>query len=138
MITRFQFLPHFFKYFGLAFFLTYFLFEFYAGFTAGYSGVEGREFYYSKLLPDFISLEFVEIIAYSGLLLYAFARDKVFDEFIYKIRLESIYLVFFGSLLFILIRKVIEGDWEMSASYFFEVQIVIYLVINKFRKVTNI
>ena len=82
-------------------------------------------------LPKLISQEVLEIIAYSGLLLYAFARDKVFDEFIYKIRLETVYLIFFGSLFFILGRKIIQGDWEMSASYLFEAQIILYLLINK-------
>jgi hypothetical protein len=137
MIQRFQFLPHYFKYLGLTLFIGYFIIEFYAGFTAGYSE---SKFTSNNVdfLPNFRSYEIIEIIAYSGLLMYAFARDKVFDEFIYKIRLESVYLVFFGSLFFILGRKVIQGDWEISASYLFESQIILYLLINKVRKSANI
>jgi len=137
MIARFQFLPHYFKYIGLPLFIGYFIIEFYAGFTAGYSGRPNGSTNID-FLPKLISQEVLEIIAYSGLLLYAFARDKVFDEFIYKIRLETVYLIFFGSLFFILGRKIIQGDWEMSASYLFEAQIILYLLINKIRKSANI
>ncbi|ADR23737.1 hypothetical protein MATR_24070 [Marivirga tractuosa] len=137
MIARFQFLPYYFKYIGLTFFIGYFIMEFYAGFTDGYSGKPPGSTDID-FLPNFISQEVLEIIAYCGLLMYAFARDKIFDEFIYKIRLESVYLVFFGSLIFILGRKVIQGDWEMSASYLFEAQILLYLLINKIRKSVNI
>ena len=137
MIARFQFLPHYFKYIGLTLFIGYFIIEFYSGFTAGYSG---KPYGSTSIdfLPNLINQEIIEIVAYSGLLLYAFSRDKVFDEFIYKIRLESVYMIFFGSLIFILGRKIIQGDWEMSASYLFEAQIVLYLLINKIRKSANI
>lgn len=137
MISRFQFLPHYFKYIGLSLFIGYFIIEFYAGFTAGYSGRPPGSTDID-FLPSFLSQEIIEIIAYSGLLLYAFARDKVFDEFIYKIRLESVYMIFFGSLFFILGRKIIQDDWDMSASYLFEAQIIFYLLINKIRKSANI
>jgi hypothetical protein len=137
MIARFQFLPHYFKYIGLTLFIGYFIIEFYAGFTAGYSGKPYRSASI-EFLPKLLSQEIIEIIAYSGLLLYAFSKDKIFDEFIYKIRLESVCMIFFGSLFFILGRKIIQGDWEMSASYLFEAQIILYLLINKIRKSANI
>lgn len=137
MISRFQFLPHYFKYIGLTLFIGYFIIEFYAGFTDGYSGKPPGSTDID-FLTNFISQEVLEIIAYSGLLLYAFSRDKVFDEFIYKIRLESVYMIFFGTLIFILGRKIIQGDWDMTASYLFEVQILLYLLINKIRKSANI
>jgi hypothetical protein len=83
--------------------------------------------------PVFASHAF-EILHYLGVLIYALSKDKTFDEYIQRLRLETLSYIFFVTLVYILIRITIEREWEMSAAYLFEVQVYMFLIINKVRK----
>ena len=129
---RFQFLPHYFKYIGLALFITGIPYMF-NEFASGWNSVPGAKI--NLILPMIWPSKINQVITLTSYLIYAFAKDRVFDEFIAQVRMESVYLVFFGSLIFILFRLLIKSDWEMSAVYLFEVQVLVYFVINKIRKI---
>lgn len=131
----FRFLPYYFKWIGLSLFVLAGLPSWVRSFLIGFTGGASLDDPVVFTLPDFYSSQIFMIVSYLGLLIYALSKDKVFDEFLVRLRLESLYLVFFGTLIFILVRMIIGGDWEMSASYLFEAQVIFYLIINKVRKV---
>ena len=133
-MMTFQLLPHLFKKIGLILFLLAGLPAWSVAFMKGFAAGSGFETSNLDFLPSLLTSHSFTIISYAGLLMYALSKDKVFDELMIKLRLESLYLVFFGTLVFIFIRILIGGDWEMSASYLFEAQVIFYLVINKIRK----
>ena len=127
-----QFLPHYFKYIGLTLYL---IVGFLPSTQAFINGFYGRPEETQTLgIPLIFFSHIFEILKLSGILLYALAKDKVFDEFMVKIRLESMYIVFFITLVFIFIRFIIDQNWHMSASYLLEAQVVLFLVLNKIRK----
>ena len=119
---KFQFLPHYFKYIGLFLYFVLgvlpFANDFVAGFAAGYEAGSGREIDspdYLFGLPDYLFSKTFQIIHLLGVLLYAMAKDKVFDEFMLKLRMESLYIVFFVTLIFILFRIAILMAYISSA-----------------------
>ncbi|WKV10951.1 hypothetical protein [Marivirga harenae] len=85
-------------------------------------------------LESYLNKKVFDIIGFTGVLIYALAKDKVFDEYMIKLRLESMYIVFFGTLIYILLRIFLSSDWQMSASFLFEAQVLVFLLVNKVRK----
>ena len=129
---KYQFLPHYFKFIGLGLFVSTGLLQWANAFINGFNGTpEGTM--NLEVHRIFFSSTFY-ILGYVGMILYALSKDKVFDELMIKIRHESMYMVFFGSLIFILIGLIINIDWKMSASYIIEAQMICFLIINKVRK----
>lgn len=137
---RFQFLPYYFKYIGLVLIIIYLCTEFANGFYAGFTGAKfpqeiDLDHSIDRLIeyPSFISAKVFIIIGYFGFLIYALSKDKVFDEYMIQRRLESIYITFFGSLIFILVRTIFDVNWYIQATYLFESQMILFLVVNKIR-----
>jgi hypothetical protein len=136
---KFQFLPHYFKYIGLVMVLVYYCTDFANGFYRGFTG-QPYESSYSRggdttqliNYPDFIPANLFTLIGYTGFLVYILAKDKLSDEFVIQKRLESAYIVFIGTLIFLIL--VILLNWDFSAIYLFEVQVLLYLIINKVRR----
>lgn len=132
-MNTFRFLPHYFKYIGLAIYILFGGAIFLQDFSTGFMAANDKELEYRKF-PDFLYHNWMTIVAYVGILIYALSRDRVFDEFILKLRMESIAIVFFGSLLFVMVRLIFDASWEMDAAYLLEAQLIFYLIINKARK----
>ncbi len=129
---KFQFLPHYFKYIGL---ILYFSFGLGSGLQAFINGFYGlpEDIKTLGIHPIFFSEKF-DLIQYFGIFIYAFSKDKIIDEFMIYRRLESMYITFLASLVFIFLRLLFNIDWQIDASYFFETQILLFLIINKCRK----
>jgi hypothetical protein len=133
-----QFLPHYFKYIAIVIFILgapYYINSSIQGWVAGTNSTGGSS-EITFIFPSLWSIQIHHVITLLSYLIYALSKDRVMDEYFIKIRMESISLIFFGSLTFILTRVIIRSDWEMSAMYFFEAQIVFYFVYNKLRKMT--
>ncbi len=129
---KYQFLPHYFKYIGLTLFLVTGLLPNIESFVDGFSGnLYGTR---SLSIPEIFHSQAFHLTTYLSILMYALAKDKIFDEFMLQIRLETMYIVFFVTLIVLVIILLINEEWKMSPSYFFEAQIVLFLVINKIRK----
>jgi hypothetical protein len=119
--------------------LLYYSTDFANGFYRGITGQEYESSYEKngeseQLLnyPDFIPLNGFTLIGYLGFLIYALAKDKIFDEYMIQRRLESVYLVFFGTLCFLIFM--ILMNWDFSVIHLFEIQMVFYLILNKARR----
>lgn len=131
---KFQFLPHYFKYIGLILYIIYFGTSCLDDIIAGFNMEPYDPDRMSFGLEQYLNKKFIDFIGFAGILIYALAKDKVFDEYMIKLRLESMYLIFFGTMLYILFRILFYSDWQMSAGYLFEVQIIAFLLLNKVRK----
>ena len=136
---KFQFLPHYVKYIGLTLWiitgLPGALEASLNGLIDGWNGNHslGPDTHTLGLPAIFHSSTF-EILSCCALLLYALAKDKIFDEFMLKLRLESVYLMFFGTLAYILVSVMVGENWEMNAIYLFTAQMVFFLLVHKARK----
>ncbi len=126
---KFQFLPHYFKYIGLALFalftIPYFLYDFYLGFTGQPMQTEG---------PIFLPSEIASPLGHLGLLIYILAKDRIFDEYMIKLRMESAFITVVVTLLLINFLQILKGSWVVNASYFFELQVFSFLIIHAIRK----
>ncbi|HLR26348.1 MAG TPA: hypothetical protein VK112_10815 [Fodinibius sp.] len=144
-------LPNYFKKIGLVLFLLTVWPGFIRGFIEGYNAeaneesnkdikpgetyqIEGSTFLGVQVFSDpFIRL--FTILSIIGLIIYALSRDKVFDEFLLKLRMEAMHLTFFLSLLIISALLLFGIKSEMSALYVIELQVLIFLVAKKVKKV---
>jgi len=79
--------------------------------------------------------EVFSILALIGLIIYALSRDKVVDEFLLKLRMEAMHFTFFISMLLILALLLFGIKSEMNALYVLELQILIFLVAKKVKKI---
>ena len=131
---KFQFLPHYYKYVGLILYLLYAVLSLQDDFMAGLHGLPHDPYAMSFGLESMLNKKLFDVVGLVGILIYALSKDKVFDEYMIKMRLESMYIVFFGTMLFILLRIIVNNDWKMSAGYLFEAQIIGFLLLNKVRK----
>ena len=126
---KFQLLPYPFKYVGLGLFLLFsfpsLAYDFYVGFT--------RESTSAMPLPLIIS-ERLAPLGHIGLLIYLMAKDRVFDEYMLKLKLESAFMVVMITLSIITIIEFGKGNWIVNAGYFFEIQVYAFLVLNAIRK----
>ena len=126
---KFQFLPHYFKYVGLGLFvlctLPFFAHDFYLGFTA--QSIEDST-------VKFLVSDQLSSLGHFGLLIYLLAKDRVFDEYMLKLRMESAFIVVFVTLFLLTAIHLLKGGWMVNAAYFFEVQVFSYLIIHSIRK----
>lgn len=94
--------------------------HFYAGFTAGsicmsYAG-ESYQWFGKE------TMGYPILISIAGILLYALAKVKVYDELFRQLRLESMQLTIFIIYLF-------RRDFEVDPSYLLNLQIIGFLLI---------
>lgn len=126
---KFQFLPYQFKYIGLALFVLFaaplFFYDFYLGFT-------GQPPHPSEPVYEFLSQ--VKIIGYIGLIILTLSRDRIFDEYMIKLRLESAFYVIIGMSVLLILLQLIEQGYTLTASYFFEIQVLVYFIILTIKK----
>ncbi len=131
-MIRYQFLPHYFKFIGLGLFLSILLTHFIGGFIDGLTSP-----FETTTGPE--SLKFLEgptseIISFLSILLYALSRDKIFDELMVKMRMETLYFVFVLTLLFHLGQLTNLFDNEIAASKVIQYQVLAYILLNSLRK----
>ncbi|MEQ8476578.1 hypothetical protein [Fulvivirga sp.] len=131
---RLQILPFQFKYFGLLLALIFAGPTWLSAFMDGFHSLP-EDTNASQHLSSFFKSNTAEILGYVGLMVYVLSQDRIKDEYLTKIKGDSLQIVFFGTLIFIIIRLILQGDWDMSATYLFEAQVFIFLILNKIRKV---
>jgi hypothetical protein len=141
----FQFLPNVFKKIGLFIFVAAGIPAMKRGFVEGWNASEGipapETFHAFSVLGMTVTepiYNLLAIIGVSGLLLYVFSKDKVMDEFLIRLRLEAVQLTFIISALFIFTVLIFEVRWSVSAMGVIEYQVVLFLVINKAKKLWSL
>ncbi|MDZ7681034.1 MAG: hypothetical protein U5J63_04795 [Fodinibius sp.] len=75
------------------------------------------------------------IFSIIGLIIYALSRDKILDEFLLKLRMEAMHFTFFISMLLVLALLLFGIKSEMNALYVLELQVIIFLVAKKVKKI---
>ncbi len=140
----FQFLPNFFKKIGLFIFVVAGIPAMKRGFTEGWNAAEGipaPETFQAFSVFGFTITEPVydlcAIIGVAGLLMYLFSKDRIMDEFLVRLRLEAVQLTFIISALFIFAVLIFKVRWTVSAMGVIEYQVVLFLIINKVKKLMN-
>lgn len=137
----FQFLPNYFKKIGLFIFVAAGIPAMKKGFVEGYNAAKGVSTPEAFQAFNFFSITITEpvynslaIIGVAGLLMYVFSKDKVMDEFLVRLRLEAVQLTFIISALFIFAVLIFKVRWTVSAMGVIEYQVVLFLIINKIKK----
>jgi len=133
---RKRLLPHRFKTVGLILFIIGILPSLIAGFIEGYTGTEG---YYenlesTKVIGRYNIIWLFDMLSYVGLFLYALSKEKVYDEFFERIRMEAFEIVFLLSLVLIFIIFVFKGEFPIDATTLFHLQIIGFLIIKWYKK----
>lgn len=140
---NFQFLPNYFKKIGLFIFIAAGIPSMKRGFLDGWNAAQGittsESFQAFTIFGQTITepiYNIFAIVGVSGLLMYIFAQDKAMDEFIMRLRLEAVHLTFILSALFIFAVLIFEVRWTVSAMGVIEYQVILFLIINKIKKLS--
>jgi hypothetical protein len=140
---NFQFLPNYFKKIGLFIFIAAGIPSMKRGFLDGWNAAKGiptPESYHAFTIFGQTITEPIynlfAIVGVIGLLFYVFAKDKAMDEFIMRLRLEAVHLTFIISALFIFSVLIFEVRWTVSAMGVIEYQVILFLIINKIKKLS--
>jgi hypothetical protein len=142
-----QLLPNYFKKIGFTLFVLTVWPELLRGFIAGYNAeVESTLTKLPNLPAEFAFLgieifsdaffEVFSILSVVGLIIYALSRDKVIDEFLLKLRMEALHITFFLSAALIFVLLLFDIKSEMSALYVLDIQVIIFLVAKKLKKIS--
>ena len=141
---KLRLLPNYFKKIGLTLFLLTVWANFMRGYIDGYNDAAGNieitppgEFTFWGI--TFFSDSFYEVFAILsliGLIIYALSQDKVVDEFLLKLRMEAMHFTFFISMILILALLLFGIKSEMNALYVMELQVLIFLVAEKIKKIS--
>lgn len=62
------------------------------------------------------------------------SKDRVFDEYMFKLRLESAFIVIIGMAVLLILLQIFNRDFTLTASYFFEVQAFAYFIVLTIKK----
>ena len=137
----FQFLPNYFKKIGIFIFVVAGIPAMKKGYTEGSNAAKGitspevfEAFSVFGLTITEPVYNMASIIGVVGLLLYFFSREKLMDEFLVRLRLESIQITFILTALFLFLMLFFEHNRRVSAVGLIEYQVVLFLVINTIRK----
>ncbi|MDO6813914.1 hypothetical protein [Tenacibaculum soleae] len=120
-----QILPNWCKKTGIVLYVIGALPSAYRGFM---DGIHGNSFIRTEDLWHY------DIILYLGLLIYFLSKEKIEDDYINKIRLESYQLTLLISIIISFITFIIFKDIKVYNSLFLESFLLIFLIIFWFKK----
>ena len=139
-------LPNWCKKLGLILFLLGFLTSFTLessreSFVSGYYSANPQENEIEKIEPIFIEKWFgdlgvhiSEVILILGLLIYMISKEKIEDDYINKLRLESYQLTSISSLLISIVLYIFLSNLKLSLDYFITLFLMFYLIIFALKK----
>ena len=141
----FQFLPNVFKKIGLFIFVAAGIPAMKRGFIDGWNASEGisapetfEAFTVFGVMITEPIYNLMSIIGVIGLLIYLFSKDRMMDEFLTKLRLEAVQLTFILTALFMFVMMVFNSSFKVSALGLIEYQLVLFLIINKAKKMWSL
>ena len=131
---KIQLLPNVFKKIGLLFWIVGGIPDFVKGYTEGYK--DGS----SEVINNPLSISdqahfYMTTISLVGIIIYALSKEKIEDEYMKKLRLESVTITFVLSVFFVLVGTLIKGiDYSYCADSLVELQLLLFLIIFFFKK----
>jgi hypothetical protein len=129
-------LPNWCKKLGFFLFIFGFSTSFYSGFMEGVNGGQFNSSKYNEF-DDLFSesiMHLFEIIAIIGMVIYMFSKEKIEDDYIYKLRLESFQLTSLIGLGITIISYAISEEIKLTLDYFIILFLWIYLVTFALKK----
>lgn len=130
-------LPNWCKKIGILIFLLGFFIVGYTGFLEGFQkGLNGNEIE-PKKIESFLSdkmIHFFDVIAIIGMLIYLLSKEKIEDDYINKLRLESYQLTSFTGLAITILLYVFSKDITLTLDYFIILFLATYLIIFALKK----
>jgi predicted ABC-type exoprotein transport system permease subunit len=135
---KIKMLPNWGKKLGFLIFVLGFIISGYKGFLQGITGCSPNSIrfnYFENLFSDTI-LHLFEVLAILGMLLYMFSKEKIEDDYINKLRLESFQLTSFIGLAITIVVYAISGEIRLTLDYFIILFLWIYLGVFAIKKRT--
>lgn len=140
-----QFLPNYFKKVGILLFIVAGIPAMKKGFIEGRNAADGipapESFEVFSLFGYIITepiYNLFSLLGVAGLLIYFFSKEKLMDEYLVRLRLESVQLTFILTAIFLFVWLFFDHNRSISAVGLIEYQVVIFLVINKAKKLYNL
>lgn len=132
-VMKIKMLPNWCKKLGFSIFLLGFIISGYKGFMDGMTGytVNGDKF--EKLLSDPM-LHLFDIVAIAGMLIYVFSQEKIEDDYINKLRLESYQLTALIGLGITVLLYILSKDIKLTLDYFIILFLWLYLITFALKK----
>lgn len=131
-----QILPNKFKSVGLGIFLICFgipaLVSFFMGLAQPFESNENSQFLHEFLNPTLI--KWANILTISGMLVYLLSKEKVEDDYIIKLRLESYQLATILCLGVTFILHLLDNEMMFNLSYPLYIFISMYLLTFSIKK----
>jgi hypothetical protein len=130
---KIKMLPNWGKKLGFLVFITC---SFIAGYSAFLDGLTGQSFNSGKY-EDLVgkqSRHVLEILSILGLIIYMFSKEKIEDDYINKLRLESFQLTSFIGLAITIIAYAISEEIRLTLDYFIILFLWIYLGVFAIKK----
>ena len=93
-----------------------------------------NEYNNPSIINDNSHLWFSDIILYLGLIIYFLSKEKIEDDYINKLRLESYQLTIIIGVILSFITFIIFKNIEIQNSLFLESFLMIYLLIFWYKK----
>ena len=134
---KIKMLPNWCKKLGFLLFIIGFFISGYTGFQEGFQeGLRGKEFNSSEIKHFFSNklIHFFDIVSITGMVIYMFTKEKIEDDYINKLRLESFQLTSFIGLGITIISYAISEDIKLTLDYFIILFLWMYLSIFALKK----
>lgn len=138
---NFQLLPNVFKKIGIFIFVAGGIPSFIQGYKEGRMASEGMPESESVQPWEFIGFTFTEpvldylsIFSTIGLLIYLYARDKHFDEFILQLRMEALQLSFLVTALFVFFTMIVFPGQKFGGIFVIQLVGILFIMIYKSKK----
>lgn len=133
---NFQILPNKFKSIGLIIFIIGFVIPFTIGFINGlsqpFNSNETSRLTEKLLQPNL--LKWLDIVTIFGMLIYMISKEKIEDDYITKLRLESYQITTIFCLSTIIILHIINNEMTFYVSYMIYAFMLLYLITFSLKK----
>jgi len=130
---KIKMLPNWVKKLGFLLFIICSFISGYSHFMEGFTGQTCNSGNYDELVGKELSHVF-DILSILGLIIYMFSKEKIEDDYISKLRLESFQLTSFIGLAITIIAYAISEEIRLTLDYFIILFLWIYLVTFAFKK----
>lgn len=127
---KLQILPNWCKKIGLILFFSFFVLSAFEEFRKGWYSV-GTINYKPLMYSEFINKigrHYFEIIGILGILMYMLSKEKVEDDYINQLRLESYQFTAIVGLLISILLYAFSEDLNLTLDYFFILFMFFYLI----------
>ena len=132
---KIKMLPNWCKKLGLLIFTVGFIISGYKDFMMGFTGaLDATKFNYFENLFSNLVIHLLEIGSILGMVIYLMSREKIEDDYINKLRLESFQLTSFIGLAITIISYSISEEIKLTLDYFIILFLWFYLIIFALKK----